>query len=204
MDERKDNALPNHPFWQFSLDIYSQKAVETALLTLQNQYHLYVNLMLYCCWHAKMGYGHLNQRQIKDLLAVIGPWNQGVVSAIRKIREQLKAPATVNKKAADLRKIIKTLEYDCEHVEQLMLAEWLLAASDPMKTLEQQVKDAMQNLAAYFKLKRIPIDQSVQECLAALLVASFPALPHEDMSAVIGRPLDTLNITTTEEQTTLF
>jgi len=196
--------LPTHPFWQFSLEIYGQRTVQETLLTLQNQYHLYVNLLLYCCWHAKMGYGRLNLSQIKELLGIIGQWEQSVVMSLRKIRKNFKAQAAVNAKVACLRKAVKTLELDSEHVEQLMLAEWLLTCPNPLKTITQQMKDAMQNLEAYFKHKRIPIDHQIQQCLVALLMATFPAMPHEQMSALIGRPLETLNVLPVEEQKNLF
>ncbi|MEC9208556.1 MAG: DUF2390 domain-containing protein, partial [Pseudomonadota bacterium] len=42
------SEFPDHPFWDFSLDVYMSKGVGAAFLELQRAHELDVNILLFC------------------------------------------------------------------------------------------------------------------------------------------------------------
>ncbi len=51
---------PDHPFWDFSLEVYGAEGVPPACLALQEAHQLDVNIVLFCCWTGATGRGALD------------------------------------------------------------------------------------------------------------------------------------------------
>ena len=50
-------SFPEHPFWDFSLSVYSTEGVPAACLVLQDHHQVDVNVILFCCWLGASGRG---------------------------------------------------------------------------------------------------------------------------------------------------
>ena len=54
--------FPDHPFWDYSLDVYMQDKVGAACIDLQERYQLDVNVLLFCLWFGASDRGRLERR----------------------------------------------------------------------------------------------------------------------------------------------
>jgi len=113
----------DNPFWKFSLEFYGRDGVADACLTLQDQFGADVNILLYCCWVAFAHGEKLEQAELAEIMAVIEPWQTGVVQQLRQIRQDLKQNETINlgELSEELRQAIKSCELDGEKIEQWVL-----------------------------------------------------------------------------------
>lgn len=118
------DALPEHPFWNYSLWLYAQPGVSDACLRLQDEHGLDVNLVLFCIWSGLAGPGQLTRDELTAAMARGGQWQSDVVEPIRNIRRTLKKDSLGADKelVAYFRPRAQALELDGEHVEQLILA----------------------------------------------------------------------------------
>ena len=56
-----------HPFWNFSLEIYSGEGVAEACLDLQERRGCDVNILLFCCWLGASGRPTLTADRLRAL-----------------------------------------------------------------------------------------------------------------------------------------
>jgi uncharacterized protein (TIGR02444 family) len=133
---------PANPFWDYSVELYRRPAVEAACLELQRRHGLDVNLVLLCCWQARLG-GRLDRALLARAAEVVASWQAEVVRPLRALRRRLKArladpepdgvvehwPAI----ASEIREQALALEIAGEHLAQLGLSRALvgLAPSAP-------------------------------------------------------------------------
>ena len=144
--------FPDHPFWDFSLSVYMSDGVGAACLELQTTHELDVNILLFCLWFGASGRGSLNADQIAAAIEAVDAWHQEVVRALRAVRVRMKGGVTEAPSALteSLRQRIQKTEIDCEHAEQLMLAEAVDELSDEGRIVEDRLTDAVSNISAYF------------------------------------------------------
>ena len=64
--------------WDFSLETYRRPGVEEACWKLQDELGADVNMLFYCCWRGEFVAGEMGA-----LLAVLAPWQDGVVCGLR-------------------------------------------------------------------------------------------------------------------------
>jgi uncharacterized protein (TIGR02444 family) len=172
------SAFPKHPFWDYSLALYRQSGVEAACLAMQDRRGLDVNLLLLCCWAAAAGLPPLTERQLREAIALAGPWTQAVVGPLRKLRRQLRAghrpfPAP---QVEAVRKRVLSAELDAEHAAQLQLAG-LVGKVDPAATPARDAaaaRLAAGNLAHYLRQRDVVPEAADVAALAILLEAAFP------------------------------
>src|SRR5476649_1083470 len=72
-----------HPFWNFSLEVYSGEGVTEACLYLQERRGCDVNVLLFCCWLGASGRPTLSADRLQAILAEIAPWQAEVVKPLR-------------------------------------------------------------------------------------------------------------------------
>ncbi|MBL4607367.1 MAG: TIGR02444 family protein [Pseudomonadales bacterium] len=112
--ELTENAQEN-PLWGYSLSSYKRVGVETTCLTLQDEFNLNVNFLLYCCWMAseaiKISDAELLQ-QVKDLRY----WDHDVVAPLRQARRALGKLRV--EEAQALKERVNACELDAEQVFQ--------------------------------------------------------------------------------------
>ena len=171
------SEFPDHPFWDFSLDVYMSKGVGAAFLELQKAHELDVNILLFCMWVGASGRGSLTTEQMSVLLDAVSTWHEDVVRALRAIRVRMKggignAPSQLSE---SLRQRIQKTEIDCEHAEQLMLTEVLDMTADKGKMASERLIDAASNLSTYFATFG-SISVSDKQNLCFVLRIAFPNL----------------------------
>ncbi len=109
-------ALTNtntNPFWEFSLGIYAQAGVADACLALQESDGVDINLLLYCCWRARLGI-YMSSNEVKAVNDSIAAWRTEVVHPIRALRQGLREYPGV----ASCRELIKAAELESERLQQ--------------------------------------------------------------------------------------
>lgn len=188
--------FPDHPFWDFSLETYAQPGVAPACLALQERHRIDVNLLLFCCWLGRAGYGSLGDAGIARLAERAAPWHRDVVRGLRALRAHLKheIPGSPEDLRLALRKRVAALEIDAEHVEQLALADALaeipsgMPGGIPTPETEQEagVDDAVANLSSYFSFCGIVADAADRDGLATILDAAFPDVPATRIGQLCG------------------
>ena len=167
--------FPDHPFWDFSLEVYMAPGVGEACLELQERHGLDVNLLLFCLWVGASGRGVLEDAEVCGLMSAVGAWHEEVVRALRGVRTRMKGgmPPAPDALAESLRQRVQKIEIDCEHTEQLMLAASIDRAADDSRPPGDRAADAAANAAGYFRgLGRAPADAD-RSCLAVMLRVAF-------------------------------
>jgi hypothetical protein len=156
-------SFPPHEFWDYSLHLYSQPGVEGACLTLQDEFDLDVNIVLFCLWSGDKGPGQLRPAEM-----------------LRHIRRTLKTDALGATQALTqiFRPRAQKAELDAEHVQQLLLAGIVPGRRGPTGT-----DSAIGNLHAYFAEMGLPTDGNVRNAVLQILAQAFPDLHAADLEA---------------------
>lgn len=177
--------FPDHPFWDFSIEIYARKGVGAACIALQEAHGIDVNLLLFCLWHAASGRGALSDASVARLIAASGPWHRDVVRALRAIRRRMKEgiegadPAL----AEPLRKEIARIEIETEHAEQLLLgAHAAPQAGEPAP--RDAVRAAAAAVSVYFGALGARLSADDRAALAAILAAAFQTVDANEISTL--------------------
>jgi uncharacterized protein (TIGR02444 family) len=148
-------------FWDFSLATYSRPDVAEACLSLQDQYALDVNMLLFCCWYGSTR-GCLNKDIFKTVIAFSESWATQVVHPLRNTRKWMKHPNTIqsyqhNSKYLKLRNEIKKSELSAERIQQETLED--LASTVPINLEPQeQTINAIKNLWRYLEYYDVRLD----------------------------------------------
>lgn len=179
--------FPDHPLWDFSLDVYARPGVEPACLALQDDHGADINVLLALIWAGAQGV-RLTAADLDRLVGGVADWHTKVVRPLRAVRRDMKtglgAPAPM---ADKLRAEIKRLELDAEHLGQLMLAQTLPGGGAP-PAAESALAAACANAVAYFERLGGPAGEPLAEPLSALLGGAFPDLPAESIQISIRNP----------------
>lgn len=165
------NALPDHPFWNYSLWLYAQPGVSDACLRLQDEHGLDVNLVLFCIWSGLAGPGQLTRDELTEAMARGGQWQSDVVGPIRKIRRTLKQDplGADNELVAYFRPRAQALELEGEHVEQLILASLvpLSRGAQGRDAAESNLRDYLEHCAICEGSQALELVDSVLNSAAA-------------------------------------
>lgn len=179
--------LPDHPFWDFSLEIYGRKGVGAACLGLQDEIGVDVNMLLFCCWTAVAGAVRLGDDRIRQALAAIEPWQTGAVRPLRALRRRLKQgfDGVAEERSQALRRAIQAIEIDAEHLEQLTLAAAVSVKLDAVPGVADRAAEAAGNLTRYLSVLGADRDDIQTQHLTVLLAACFPELPEAEIRDVL-------------------
>jgi uncharacterized protein (TIGR02444 family) len=170
-------SLPIHPFWRFSVKIYSSAVVERSLLKFQNERGLNVNIVLFCIWYAFCDQGRLNKAEIKQILTRIQYWHDLVVVPLRRIRQQLKEVS--NSPWPAIRQDILKNELVCEQIEQLLFLDDFVNKTKPVKNNTQRLIDICKNIAMYSQLLRVYFDEKDCHEMGQILSVIFSKIDQE-------------------------
>ena len=182
------SEFPDHPFWDFSLDVYMSDGVGAACLELQDAHELDVNILLYCMWVGASGRGALSAEQMAAVTDAVKTWHHEVVRALRAVRTRMKggvgnAPQDLSE---SLRQRIQKAEIDCEHTEQLMLAAAVNLRPDDDRSPEQRVADAVSGISAYFDTFGA-VSEADRANLELILSRAFPDLSPAAVGGAAAR-----------------
>jgi uncharacterized protein (TIGR02444 family) len=180
--------FPDHPFWDFSLEVYGRAGVPQACLELQSAHQLDVNILLYCLWHGASGRGALDAGEMERVIGAVTEWHEKVVRGMRAIRQLLKGgmPPAPEELSEPLRAAVQALEIDFEHVEQLMLAATIDRAPDGSAEDETCIRAALANVGRYFDTLSVRQSAADRRSLAVLLKAAFEDLDAELVTKICG------------------
>lgn len=184
--------FPDHPFWDFSLDVYMTEGVGPACVVVQESLGLDVNIVLFCLWIGASGRGAMTADEIDTVTATVHPWHEEVVRNLRAVRTRMKGgmPSAPEALTESLRQRIQKIEIDCEHTEQLMLAASVDRAADAARPAEARAGDATHNIAGYVRTLGRAVDARDRENFAVILGVAFPdvqAAQIESLCEAIGR-----------------
>jgi len=169
--------FPDHPFWDFSLEIYMTEGVGPACLELQNAHDLDVNVLLFCLWVGTSQRGLLTTFQMKTLTDAVDIWHKDIVRGLRTVRTGMKYNSFYEDVALteSVRQRIQKAEIDCEHIEQLILAATLDLKPDKTRCDKLCLKDALSNMGLYFKTFT-NITEKDRQNIVCIVRAAFPGL----------------------------
>lgn len=173
--------FPEHPFWDFALDVYRRPGVSDACLRLQEPYHLDVNLLLFCGWTGAFGMGRLSGEEIAQCRDAVAAWHNSVVRALRGVRRILKTgfddlPGELRGISEGLRKQVQAREIDAEHIEQLILVGSVHRVPNDHLGAAETFADAATNMIAYCRALDARLDDADLTQLTIILNAMFPDL----------------------------
>ena len=190
--------FPACDFWDFSLAVYGREGVAAACLALQERHGADVNLLLFCCWHARSGRGALAGEGLRRAAAAVEPWHGQLVRGLRAVRVRLRRESAPLPQATDallaelaeaLRKKVAAVELEAEHLEQLLLA----ASAPPVLPesaavpLAARARDAAGGALAYLALLGAPLDPADRSALLAVLAGVFPELDRGELESILAR-----------------
>lgn len=147
-----DNSSLDHPFWKFSLSVYSKEGVPAELIALQDTFDIDVNMALFCLWLGREAGCQLSAEQLSAITARSTPWHIETVIPLRGARRYLKsgnAAQTIAQSAADLRLQIKRLELLAEKIEQAILYDWFV--DQKMQMSAGGTHAAIENLTLFIR-----------------------------------------------------
>lgn len=147
-----DGTESESAFWRFSLRFYARPGVPELCLTLQDEYGVDVNLLLFLLYSARQGL-RLSVDDLRDIDHTIKDWRTQVVQPLRTIRRQLKSgiPPIATAASEALRSKIKNCELHAERLQQNMM-ELRFAAPTPIAAPGVIRDAAAANIRAYGRL----------------------------------------------------
>jgi uncharacterized protein (TIGR02444 family) len=174
--------FPDHPFWDFSLQVYSRDGVGTACIHLQEHHGIDVNVMLFCLWLGETGRGVLDAEECAAMTAAVEKWHLDVVKGLRGVRRILKDgfPDVPHALRESLRGEVQAAEIDSEHLQQLLLAASVdRAPAAGALTVEDRAGDATRNFDLYLNTLGVVFEPADSVQFAHILGQAFPGLAPE-------------------------
>ena len=123
MHTEKDSSPATAPsgIWGFALALYQQRNIAEQCLHLQDDYHIKVNLLLWCYWLEARARA-LNASHLELAEQRIDPFDQSYVQPLRQLRRQLKAQYPNRDTPMEtLRQALKQAELCAEQQELIWL-----------------------------------------------------------------------------------
>ena len=116
--------ITSEDLWHFSKSLYQHKAVETLLLSLQQEIDMNVNLALLCAMLNKHQM-YLSTTQINTLVNNVGDFNFSYTKKLRELRAHFKTNRALLNQYDEIRETLLKTELLLEQQEQQMLVSTL-------------------------------------------------------------------------------
>ena len=182
-----DKALfPEIPFWGYSLQVYGKQNVPAACLRLQENLQVDVNILLFCCWTASVGYPSFSDSLMARIAGQVAEYHEMVVKNLRAARNVLKggyAPLP-DALSATLRKHILSVEVDCEYGEQVILAQQAAHLGEASGVATPQA--AAENLRNYLSYLDCKPSDADKDDLAFLISNGLPGCDERSARQVLS------------------
>ena len=136
------------PIWDFVLNYYGRKGVSEALIRLQDDHGIDVNMLLFLAWMAAQG-KCLSPDDVKFVSTTSHVWQRSVVVPIRAVRRLLKenAPLVPADAAAAFRKKVQAIELEGEQLQLNAMAA--MAATLTPRRASSSETAVLQSLEAF-------------------------------------------------------
>lgn len=161
-----------HRFRDFSSAYYDRPGVAHALLTLQDEHGLEVNLVLLCLFAASEGYPAFDEEAFGVFGRIAGRWSQEAVEPLRRARRGLKTMLP-DEAAAELREKVKALELEAEFAMQDALEAALREQGEPEAAGAGGRGTALRNLQTCLADKGMALGATRERLFQLLLDAAF-------------------------------
>jgi len=178
-----------HPFWNFSLELYSGEGVAEACLDLQDRRGCDVNILLFCCWLGASGRPTLTADRLRAILRASDGWQASVVRPLREVRRLLKNrpwPDALPETVDAVRRRVADAELAAEHAEQIKLASLYAPPADRDRPVEKRLRAAVGNLGVYAVCLEVVPDDQDRAAVATLMNGTFPSLAPPEIARVVG------------------
>jgi uncharacterized protein (TIGR02444 family) len=167
--------FPNSELSSFAAQTYQIVNVESACLNLQNRVAADVNILLYCCWCGDQHIA-LNKGDITQIIAAAAPWQDSILTPLRKARKMMKQeifvfPGDVLDQTANN---VSEVEENAERMELLTIEKTLDLDGREIDNNRTAVEICADNLAMYLQqLETVAAINEVSEDLSCLLDAIY-------------------------------
>ena len=143
--------FPDSTFWRYSTQVWSLPDVESTCLSLQNNFDINTNMLLYSCWAGEQSL-HLSDDDLQILLDTIKPW-QTIIKPLRDSRKimQLNSIAMPSSMISQTIDNIAEMELNAEHMAQLALEKALNLKQLPSCPDQSSFVCSQSNLYAYLQ-----------------------------------------------------
>ena len=170
-------AWPAHPFWDWSLAVYARPGVAAALLRLQDEQGLDVNLLLFCIWAAAAGPGGLRREEVAAARGAVARWRGELLLPLRALRRACTAGqhALPASQLLRVRQALQQAELDAEHAAQLAIAASLGRAGPPAPGSDP-LAGAAAALRHLLVLESVQPGPAVLDALAPVLAGCLPGV----------------------------
>lgn len=175
-----NNNLPEHPFWSFSLRIYSDEEAKSAFLHCQSAFEANVNILLFILWLADTGQGYLQAQDFQTLDSHVLMWHQKLTQSLRQLRKQISHSMALKDNTALKQQALATELYS-EQIEQLMIKDAIFRTPQPERGLWQCVSDAIMGFKNYSTHLRYRLQDSDVMACKVLLSVVFPKVSDVDL-----------------------
>lgn len=152
----------DNPFWDYSLVVYARDGVADALLALQDESGLDVNMLLYAAWLADRGL-QLDAAHLSPLEARVAPWRERVIGPLRRLRRQWRDYP----QAGALREALRALELQAEQTQQALMWEYFCGA-DPLPGAPGVLRHNLRLVAGTRAPRPVPGEAALEPLLRAL------------------------------------
>ncbi|MBS0349614.1 MAG: DUF2390 domain-containing protein [Proteobacteria bacterium] len=160
------SALATHPFVLFVRDLPQRKAIFKIILSLQENNYLNPNVILYSVWYALVEQGRLRRPEFKKIQTALHPWHDRIVEPLQHLAAALEKSRTMQQWVL--------IEIDqAQQLEQQMLTRALNPIKKNKRNIQQQLSDAAFNLASYYKVMRIHLNDNLRRLTIELLQFFF-------------------------------
>lgn len=147
--------------WDFALNFYQQTDIEQSCLSMQSEYDLSVNRLIFACWCGCWG------RRLEAATSQADRWQGQITHPLRRLRYQVREEKQSCVELEACYQTLRQAELACEQVELAMLYEH----AQSLDRVDPSLKLAEENLLIYLKSQKVPIDKEVTRLLRPLLVA---------------------------------
>ncbi|NKB38437.1 MAG: TIGR02444 family protein [Gammaproteobacteria bacterium] len=177
-------------FWDFSIRTYSCEQVPEACLTLQNNYGVDVNILLFTLWYGHTR-GPIAEPLFREVLDFSGSWSAQVVVPLRGVRTWLKTDgcedSRMHKEDCQMyREKVKKLELAGEKIQQEVLQSMVLGLEENAQSLSMQLEFMLLNSAAYFSFLEIEMGKELKDQLSVIVGAGIKQLSEAEVLAELG------------------
>ncbi|MDF3054385.1 MAG: putative cytosolic protein [Gammaproteobacteria bacterium] len=179
----KPLPLGNHPFWEFSCDIY--KDTKDILLEMQSHHGLNVNAILFCYWFSANYQKVLSKNDIKRVLTTIHKWHQHIIRPLRTLRDSL-SKYTYRDSLNAIRQEVLASELMAEKIEQSLMVDLFAKEKCHIKnpSMYQAASCAFRSIKFYCDVLYITLNDQDCDDFIQITHKIFPNMKKENITAL--------------------
>lgn len=160
-------------FQDYAFAVYTKSDIRAACLHLQDDHHLDVVMLLYCCWLGRFGV-FLESEALQRAVQAVEGWRREVVQPLRKVRRALRMDIGVIRaeQCAALRQVIQDAELSAEILQ--IDALQVLAAHLPARNARTADRAGLMrtNLSRYLALQKTKREEAVLDSLERVITGA--------------------------------